>query len=66
MKQKEIFLESEENQWFARNEKYLRTQKMPDDDALLLEIRDFHKHGFPLTDAPEEMTAISIIRKNSL
>lgn len=38
MKQKEIFLRSEGDAWFARNRQSVATRKLPDDDALLREI----------------------------
>lgn len=41
MKQKEIFLKSEGDAWFTRNQQSVATRKLPDDDALLLEIIDF-------------------------
>lgn len=41
MKQKEIFLRSEGDAWFARNQQSVATRKLPDDDALLRELLDF-------------------------
>ena len=41
MKQKEIFLQSEGDAWFTRNQQSVATRKLPDDDALLREIIDF-------------------------
>lgn len=38
MKQKEIFLQSEGDAWFARNQQGVATRKLPDDDALLQEL----------------------------
>jgi SAM-dependent methyltransferase len=40
MKQKEIFLQSEGDAWFSRNEKSLATRQLPRDDILLIEILD--------------------------
>ena len=42
MKQKEIFLQSEGDAWFTRNQQTLATRKLPDDDPLLREILDIH------------------------
>lgn len=41
MKQKEIFLQSEGNAWFARNQQEVSMLILPDDDTLLREIIDF-------------------------
>lgn len=41
MKQKEIFLQSEGDAWFTRNQQGVAGRKLPDDDALLREIIDF-------------------------
>jgi len=41
MKQKEIFLQSEGDAWFTRNQQGLASRKLPNDDALLREIIDF-------------------------
>ena len=41
MKQKEIFLQSEGDAWFLRNQKSVATRKLPDDDPLLLEMLAF-------------------------
>ena len=41
MKQKEIFLLSEGDAWFIRNQQVVAGRKFPDDDALLKEILDF-------------------------
>lgn len=38
MKQKEIFLQSEGDAWFTRNQQDIATRKLPEDDNLLLEI----------------------------
>ena len=40
MKQKEIFLQSEGDAWFTRNQQSIGTRKLPDDDALLTELLD--------------------------
>ncbi len=40
MKQKEIFLKSEGDAWFLRNKDGVAKRKLPDDDALLLEIKE--------------------------
>jgi len=40
MKQKDIFLNSEGNNWFARNVSTVAGLNLPDDDPLLLEILD--------------------------
>jgi len=39
--QKQIFLQSEGNAWHTRNQQSVAMRKLPDDDALLLEILDF-------------------------
>lgn len=41
MKQKEIFLQSEGDAWFTRNQQSIAGRKLPDDDALLREVLDF-------------------------
>ena len=41
MKQKEIFLRSEGDAWFTRNQQGVATRKLPGDDALLRELLDF-------------------------
>ena len=41
MKQKEIFLQSEGDAWFTRNQQGVAGRKLPDNDALLQEIIDF-------------------------
>lgn len=41
MKQKEIFLQSEGDAWFTRNQQGVAGRKLPDDDALLRELLDF-------------------------
>lgn len=41
MKQKEIFLQSEGDAWFTRNQQGVAKRKLPDDDALLRELLDF-------------------------
>jgi ubiquinone/menaquinone biosynthesis C-methylase UbiE len=41
LKQKEIFLQSEGDAWFTRNQQGVAKRKLPDDDALLLELLDF-------------------------
>ena len=38
MKKKEIFLQSEGDAWFNRNQQDVATRKLPDDDALLKEL----------------------------
>ena len=40
VKQKEIFLESEGDAWFARNQLGVASRKLPDDDAVLREVLD--------------------------
>jgi ubiquinone/menaquinone biosynthesis C-methylase UbiE len=40
VKQKEIFLESEGDAWFARNQLSVASRKLPDDDAVLREVLD--------------------------
>lgn len=40
MKQKEIFLKSEGDAWFTRNQLSVANRKLPDDDAVLREILD--------------------------
>ena len=42
MKQKEIFLSSEGDAWFSRNERSVKDRKLPDDDPILNEITDIH------------------------
>jgi hypothetical protein len=42
MKQKEIFLQSEGNAWFTRNQLGVAARKLPDDDPLLCEILDIY------------------------
>jgi hypothetical protein len=42
MKQKDIFLQSEGDAWFARNQQGVASHKLPDDDPLLREILDIH------------------------
>jgi ubiquinone/menaquinone biosynthesis C-methylase UbiE len=44
MKQKEIFLQSEGNAWFTRNQQGVAARKLPDDDPLLCEILDIYNH----------------------
>ena len=41
VKQKEIFLQSEGDAWFTRNQQGVAGRKLPDDDALLRELIDF-------------------------
>ena len=41
MKQKEIFLESEGDAWFSRNQQRVAARRLPDDDALLRELLEF-------------------------
>lgn len=41
MKQKEVFLQSEGDAWFARNRQGVAGRKLPDDDALLQELLNF-------------------------
>ena len=38
MKQKEIFLQSEGNAWFMRNQQHIASRKLPEDDSLLQEL----------------------------
>ena len=45
MKQKEIFLQSEGDAWFTRNQQAVAARKLPDDDPLLCEILDIHTIG---------------------
>jgi ubiquinone/menaquinone biosynthesis C-methylase UbiE len=45
MKQKEIFLQSEGNAWFARNRQGVAARKLPDDDPLLCEILDIYNYA---------------------
>ena len=45
MKQKEIFLQSEGDAWFTRNQQGVATRKLPGDDPLLCEILDIHDHA---------------------
>ena len=40
LKQKEIFLQSEGDAWFTRNQQRVAGRKLPDDDALLRELID--------------------------
>ena len=40
MKQKEIFLQSEGDAWFTRNQQGVAGRKLPDEDALLRELLD--------------------------
>ena len=42
MRQKDIFLQSEGNAWFTRNQQALANRKLPDTDPLLCEIIDIH------------------------
>ena len=42
MKQKEIFLQSEGDAWFTRNQQEVSIRKLPDDDPVLCEILDMH------------------------
>jgi hypothetical protein len=44
MKQKEIFLQSEGDAWFTRNQQGIAARKLPDDDALLREILNIQDH----------------------
>lgn len=41
VKQKEIFLQSEGDAWFIRNQQRVAGRKLPDEDALLRELIDF-------------------------
>jgi ubiquinone/menaquinone biosynthesis C-methylase UbiE len=41
VKQKEIFLQSEGDAWFTRNQQGVAIRKLPDDDAVLKELLDF-------------------------
>lgn len=45
MKQKEIFLQSEGDAWFKRNQQGVATRKLPDDDPLLREVLDLQSIG---------------------
>ena len=45
MRQKEIFLQSEGNAWFTRNQQTLATRKLPEADPLLNEIIDIHNRS---------------------
>ncbi|HUS97952.1 MAG TPA: class I SAM-dependent methyltransferase [Hyphomicrobiaceae bacterium] len=45
MKQRDIFLQSEGDAWFSRNQQSVTARKLPDDDLLLRELLDF----LPLT-----------------
>ena len=45
MKQKDIFLKSEGEAWFARYQQGVATRKLPDDAALLREILDIHANA---------------------
>ena len=52
MKQKEIFLQSEGDAWFRRNQQGLAEKKLPDDDAILREILELlPRKGGEGTDA---------------
>jgi ubiquinone/menaquinone biosynthesis C-methylase UbiE len=42
MSQKDIFLQSEGDAWYIRNQQALATRKLPDADPLLCEILDIH------------------------
>lgn len=41
VKQKDIFLQSEGDAWFRRNQQGVAARKLPDDDVLLKELLDF-------------------------
>lgn len=41
MKQKEVFLRTEGDAWFTRNQQSVAGRNLPDDDALLRELLDF-------------------------
>jgi len=43
MSQKDIFLKSEGDAWFVRNEKAVANYNLPEDDLLLCEIIEIHK-----------------------
>jgi ubiquinone/menaquinone biosynthesis C-methylase UbiE len=45
MRQKKIFLQSEGNAWFTRNQQGVAARKLPDDDPLLREILDIHDNS---------------------
>ena len=45
MKQKDIFLQTEGDAWFTRNQLSVAGRKLPDDDALLQEILGFRPKG---------------------
>lgn len=42
MKQKEIFLQSEGDAWFIRNQQGVAMRRLPDDDLILREIVDIN------------------------
>jgi len=44
-KQRDIFLRSEGDAWFSRNEQAVREQKLPDEDPTLQEILGFVPAG---------------------
>ena len=45
MSQKDIFLKSEGDAWFSRNQQTLADQKLPEDDSLLSEIIEIHNQS---------------------
>ena len=45
MSQKDIFLKSEGDAWFSRNQQTLADQKLPEDDPLLSEIIEIHNQS---------------------
>ena len=45
MSQKDIFLKSEGDAWFVRNEKAVANYNLPEDDLLLCEIIEIHKQS---------------------
>jgi len=54
VQQKEIFLQSEGDAWFARNMQSVATRKLPDDDPIVCEVLDNH----------DEWIAVTILRKH--
>ncbi len=48
MKQKNIFLHSEGDKWFARNRESIAARKLPDDDAILRELVELPPLDRPL------------------
>lgn len=56
MKQKEIFLQSEGDAWFTRNQRSVGTRKLPNDDALLREMLDL----MPVNTGGEELKVLEV------